>query len=110
MEIETFVFDWKNAKRWQETENEKSKTDIKWSFDCGYKLDFDGGIVTVESRFYPPHKNNHNGWEGTMNFNVCGEKWTSFDLKEDTLEQIKNKAVKLVKRQSEIIKSRITNP
>jgi len=108
--METFTFDWKDAEKWQENQNDKLKGDIKWRWDCGFKLDFDGGIVTVESRFYPPHKNNHNGWEGTMTFNIMGEKWTSFNLKKDTLDEIKNEALNLLKRQSEIIKSRMFNP
>lgn len=36
--------------------NEERNSPVKWSWDCGLKLDYDGPILRVSSRFYPPHK------------------------------------------------------
>jgi hypothetical protein len=47
--------DWDEAKLIQKQLNEhKDEDEPQWSFDCGFKLDFDGSIVTIGSRFYPP--------------------------------------------------------
>lgn len=49
---------WDNAS-WQEKVNDKKEIydEPKWSWDCGFKLDFDGSLLSINSRFYPPHKN-----------------------------------------------------
>jgi hypothetical protein len=36
-----------------------------WKFDCGFKLDFDGGIIKVSSRFYPPKSHYGPNWDGS---------------------------------------------
>jgi hypothetical protein len=47
---------WQAARVWEiESNNEDSI--IKWSWDCGLKLDYDGDVCSISSRFYPPHKN-----------------------------------------------------
>ena len=42
---------------------------IKWSWDCGLKLDYDGYICGISSRFYPPHKSSgdYGKYHGTIN-------------------------------------------
>lgn len=44
----------------------------RWDFDCGFKLDFDGPILSVNSRFYPPA--NHYGptWDGHVGVMFMG--------------------------------------
>ena len=47
--------DWDNARIWADTANEDKQpewSEPNWSWDCGLKLDFDGGILRVSSRFY----------------------------------------------------------
>jgi len=40
----------------------------KWSFDCGFKLDFDGSLLTISSRFYPPSSfiETNTDWDGAV--------------------------------------------
>jgi hypothetical protein len=47
--------DWDDAYELIEKMNANRVNDgPKWSFDCGFKLDFDGGLVSISSRFYTP--------------------------------------------------------
>lgn len=44
-----------------------------WSGDCGYKLDFDGPIVSASSRFYPPKTHYGPTWDGTVTIYLYGK-------------------------------------
>lgn len=58
---------WEDARSWQDKANEdKGDSEPLWSFDCGFKLDFDGGILRVSSRFYPPKTHYGSTWDGTV--------------------------------------------
>lgn len=60
---------WKNAEAWENWANADKEGDYaepQWKWDCNFKLDFDGPLLRISSRFYPPHKNKHDGWEGTV--------------------------------------------
>lgn len=58
---------WDAAYKWQEQVNEDDKL-IKWSWDCGLKLDYDGDVCRIYSRFYPPHKSSaaYGKYHGTI--------------------------------------------
>jgi len=58
--------DWNEAHERLDIINNNSKYDIKWSFDCGYKLDYDGQLVCVSARFYPPKTHYGDSWDGTV--------------------------------------------
>lgn len=55
------------SRKWAEQQNEK-KSNVEWSWDCGFKLDYDGDLINVSSRFYPPHKNSADNpiWDGSI--------------------------------------------
>jgi hypothetical protein len=56
--------DWNEAKECAENANsEKQIQEIepRWSWDCGLKLDYDGGLLRVSSRFYQADNNIYNG-------------------------------------------------
>lgn len=42
---------WDAAYKWQEQANKHNRL-IKWSWDCGLKLDYDGDVCRISSRFY----------------------------------------------------------
>lgn len=45
----------------------KDKNEPHWKFDCGFKLDYDGGILSISSRFYPPTIIKYAPtWDGTV--------------------------------------------
>ena len=73
----------------------------KWSFDCGFKLDFDGPIVDVISRFYPPKKYYGEGWDGDIIVMLLGKELLTEKIKADTLDELKDKAEKYVKELAE---------
>ena len=46
---------WDNARVWADSANTNKQpewAEPNWSWDCGLKLDFDGGLMRVSSRFY----------------------------------------------------------
>lgn len=80
----------------------KEDDEPKWKFDCGFKLDFDGPLVSVCSRFYPPK--NHYGptWDGCVAIyindeDVCSK---SFDCKDinDLKNQVKSYVDSIVEK------------
>ena len=72
--------DWDEAKALLIKLNEGKKGDEgfseepRWGFDCGFKLDFDGPLVSVSSRFYPPKTHYGNTWDGTVSVYLLGNK------------------------------------
>lgn len=66
--------DWVEANLWIEKANAPDLGhSIKWSFDCGFKLDFDGGLLTISSRFYPPKTHYGNSWDGKVTIRLGGK-------------------------------------
>jgi hypothetical protein len=80
--------DWKNAEEWAEKSNDNER-DVKWSWDCGFKLDYDGSLVAVESRFYPPKTHYGPTWDGTVNIRVFGKDITKKEFDCTTLAELK---------------------
>lgn len=61
-----------------------------WSFDCGLKLDFDGPILSVESRFYPPYKTHHGAmWEGALRVNFFEKEIIEKNFEAEDLDTLK---------------------
>ena len=59
---------YEEANEWANKANEnKDEYDVpRWSFDCGFKLDFDGSLLCISSRFYPPKTHYGPQWDGTV--------------------------------------------
>lgn len=83
---------WDEARAWQAKVNEgRIDGDVKWSWDCGFKLDFDGKLGKhgeVSSRFYPPKTHYGLTWDGDTD--VSFFKILHFNKKFDcaTLEEL----------------------
>lgn len=89
--------DWDEAKLIQEKLNEgKTDSEPQWSFDCGFKLDYDGGIISISSRFYPPKSHYGATWDGTVSVYCLGDEVEErkFDCK--TLDELKIKVEEYV--------------
>jgi hypothetical protein len=100
---------WKEAEIWQETSNEeKNNNEPKWNWDCNFKLDFDGSLVYIESRFYPPHYNRGDYWEGTLNVRVLGDSILEKEFKCDTLDELKEEVETFTKNYKDTIKSKFS--
>lgn len=100
--------DWTYAEKWEEEANkEKEYGEPKWSFDCGFKLDFDGGIVCVDSRFYPPGKCESGLWEGNLNISILGEKIISKEFKNKDLDRLKQDVEYFLNNYKLILKAKL---
>lgn len=101
---------WENANNWIEKINrDKSDYEPKWKWDCNFKLDFDGGLISVTSRFYPPNKNKSKKWEGTLSIIILDTTITKKSFINEDLDKLKEEVEIFIKHYIEIIKSRLIN-
>ena len=100
---------WNYANDWEDNANSKKQIhgEPKWRFDSGFKLDFDGSLITLSSRFYPPNKNFANLWEGYVIILFLGEEIMIKEFKSDTLDMLKTEVEEFAKLYADSIKSRI---
>ena len=101
---------WDNAEIWQEKANiKKIDKEPKWNWDCNFKLDFDGDLVSIESRFYPPHyQSDGDFWDGIMQVKVLGECVLKKDFKCESLEQLQKEVEEFTEHYKNIIKSKFS--
>lgn len=97
--------DWEAAEQFEKSANEGKAIYLEpeWKFDCGFKLDFDGGIVVISSRFYPPVRQQavaraDRKWDGEIKVLILGELIHAEQIEEATLEQLRVK-VEIFKKQ-----------
>lgn len=90
---------WRAAYQWQADAN-KADNLIKWSWDCGLKLDYDGEICSISSRFYPPHKSSaeYGKYHGTISVMIgdADEFLHEHKVEADTLDELKTYTEKYV--------------
>ena len=60
----------------------------------GFKLDFDGAILRVTSRFYPPKSHYGKTWDGTVTVWIFDKEVHEEKFDCETLEQLKTKVEK----------------
>lgn len=90
---------WDEANKWTEEKNkgrEDSSREPNWNWDCGFKLDFDGAILSVSSRFYPPKSYYGDRWDGTITISLFGKEIFEKSFIEDTLEDLHKKVESFV--------------
>lgn len=98
---------WEEANGWADEANSKKciHNEPSWSFDCGFKLDFDGPILSVSSRFYPPKEYYGDGWDGMVTIGLLGKPIVEKKFECDTLEELRCDVEKYVKSfHSDILK------
>ncbi len=103
---------WAAAYKWQEEVNgEKSKHyEPVWNWDCSMKLDYDGPLATVSSRFYPPTKNYGVGWDGTITLSVDNRTVEKISMNENTLEDLRSKTESVVNDFAAKLKAYVNSP
>ena len=76
---------------WTEKANENKNEfhEPNWGTDCGYKLDFDGPLLSVDSRFYPPKEGYGEGWDGNVSICYKETEITKKAFKAATLDELK---------------------
>lgn len=86
---------WDAAYKWQENANGEDNL-IKWSWDCGLKLDYDGDVCRISSRFYPPHKSSsdYGKYHGTITVMIgdAVEDIHKHEIEADTLDELQKLA------------------
>ena len=81
---------WDAAKSWIESANSGRDGEYPaWRFDCGFKLDFDGPVVGVFSRFYPPKTYYGSKWDGGITVYVGETSVLHKSLECETLDELK---------------------
>ena len=88
--------DWDKARAWEKNANDGIKYDdygqeMKplWQWDCGFKLDYDGALMSVSSRFYPPKNYYGETWNGTITVYILDKKVAEKNFDCETLEELK---------------------
>lgn len=62
---------WDDAWAWIDAVNKgREEYHLRWQYDCGFKLDFDGPLIRVSSRFYPPKSSYGPTWDGAVRISV----------------------------------------
>lgn len=89
--------DWEEAKKIEAELNSQHEKDYpQWIFDCGFKLDFDCGLVKVSSRFYPPTTHGGDKWDGTVNVEILGSRLISKKIESTTVDQLRYEVDKYI--------------
>lgn len=102
---------WEDAYNWQDKSNENTiHESMEWSWDCGFKLDFDGSLLRVVSRFYPPKEYRGKCWNGSISFYVFDEEVKEEDFKADTLDQLKEDVELYVKKEAFLLIEDLKKP
>jgi len=100
---------WENANRWQEIVNKDKEIhdEPKWSWDCNFKLDFDGSFLSISSRFYPPILHYGEKWDGTLHVYLLGETIMEKKFECDTLEELQKEVEKFTNHYIGIVKAKL---
>lgn len=101
---------WEAAYDWADSANESKKGEVAepgepmWSWDCGFKLDFDGPLVDITSRFYPPKTHYGAKWDGTVTVRLLGKDVSKKKFEEDTLDELRSVVESYVQSQADRIR------
>lgn len=91
---------WDDVKKWEDEANKNIEGDFEgplWKFDCGFKLDYDGPLLRISSRFYPPKTHYGETWDGTVDLYIIDELIFSKEFDCETLEDLKQQVEKYIK-------------
>ena len=99
---------WNNAELWVENANEDEEyPHPMWSFDCGFKLDFDGSLVNVSSRFYPPHKNDGIHWNGDVQIYFFDNMLAKKNFKNTDLNKLKDEVLIFIEEVKVVLRDKL---
>lgn len=101
--------DWDEARAIEDAAN-NGKNDFhepRWKFDCGFKLDFDGPLVDISSRFYPPKTDYGPKWDGTVTIYLLGEEIAEIKFESEKLEELRAAVESNVKELAEALRGNL---
>ena len=82
---------YEDADEWarEANKNKDGFSEPTWSFDCSFKLDFDGPLISVESRFYPPKTHYGSKWDGIVSISLGKKLVEEKEFECDSLDELK---------------------
>lgn len=80
---------YEEADEWTDEANKDKEYQPLWRFDCGFKLDFDGPLISVESRFYPPKSHYGPKWDGSTRISLLDRKIEEKEFECDSLDELR---------------------
>lgn len=91
------------ANNWARASNQSRKNycNPMWAWDCGFKLDFDGPLVWLSSRFYPPRSHYGEKWDGKISVMIGDGTLTELSIEAEKLNELK---AAVEKKEAELIK------
>jgi len=100
---------WDDAHKWEDKANagKDEYSEPKWKWDCGFKLDFDGSLIEVSSRFYPPKEHYRSTWDGTVSLFICGKIFAEKEFDCKTLDELQIEVENYVKNFIQILKQKL---
>lgn len=100
---------WDAACKWADQANENGGP-IEWNLDSGFKLDYDGPMCQISSRFYPPHKtsleyNKYHGKIRVLGWSGNGDEdcFDTHEIEAETLDQLQDMVEKYVSNIASVI-------
>lgn len=99
---------WDNAKDWADKANEGKEPEYsepRWSWDCGLKLDYDGGLLRVCSRFYQDREDIFNG---SVSFYIGDAELFNREFSSKHIDVMKEEVEKYVKAVTENVQQLCT--
>ncbi len=99
--------DWDEAKAWETLVNSGriEEDEPTWSWDCGFKLDFDGPVLSICSRFYPPKTHYGPKWDGAVSVYVLSEEVEEKTFECSSLDGLKDEVEDYVNQLKERVRS-----
>lgn len=84
--------DWESALAWEREANKNNENTIepKWKWDCGMKLDYDGALIRIDSRFYPPKTHSGPQWVGSVAVIILNRCVMEQEFSCETLEELRS--------------------
>jgi len=67
-----------------------------WGTDCGFKTDYDGPLVYVSSRFYPPKSHYGPKWDGAISIMLFDDEIIRQEIEADSFEDLVKKTESFV--------------
>jgi hypothetical protein len=61
----------------------------QWRWDCGFKLDYDGPLLRLSSRFYPPKTHYGSKWNGKVEIVLLGRTIETVRFECETLDKLR---------------------
>ena len=100
---------WHVAKQWANDANDGAQDWERpvWSWDCGFKLDYDGPVLRFTSRFYPPKTHSGAKWDGPITILLMGDEIDERRFECETLEELRKQVSQFTSEYTEMVAKKL---